>query len=172
MSLQTPINQLDLFEWLIASIGLVVVVTLVYIYVLNKSPPPEGATVSKIEQSNLVMQASHDPNPVLSEAETSRKSNNLNAAVENSAEAVRICLSGELRRITGRSSEGMGISDIAYLLQSKEKSGPQFAEPVYQLSNLRLKVVQTQTISDDEASWAVSFAAWLVNAFQTDQVKF
>lgn len=171
-SLQFPINQLDLIEWLIASIVLVVVVTLVYVYVLNRSPPPEGRTVAKQEEADLAARASLDPNPVLTLAGNDLRTNDLKAAIENSAAAILLCLSGEMGKVVGQPSRGMGMSDIAYILQSRARSGPQFAEPVYQLSNLRLRVAQNQVVSQDEASWAVSFASWLVNAFQNDQVKF
>ena len=170
--LQFPNDPVALIEWLAASVILVIVVTLVYVYLLSRSPPPEGNTISKLEQSTQTTQVTPDSSILLLRADTALKNNNLDEAVESSAEAVSLCLTELLRRTTEQVSPGMGVSDLAYLVQTKAKSALQIAETVYQLNSLRLKVAQNQPIDLQQASWAVSFANWLCQVVQADQIKF
>ncbi len=169
---QFPNDPIALVEWFVASAILVVVITLLYVYVLNKSPPPEGLTVSKLEASPEATQHALDPNPLLVRAEVALKNNNLNEAVESSAEAVSLCLTGLIDKQSGPVAPGLGLSDLAYLVQTRAKSAPQIADPAYQLSNLRLKAAQNQAIDLQQASWAVTFAKWLLQTIQGDQIKF
>ena len=57
--------MVDLAEWFVASVALLLVVTLIYIFVLNKSPPPEGITQSRTESSSVL----GDPAPIISAAQ-------------------------------------------------------------------------------------------------------
>lgn len=172
----SSIDPVLLLEWFAASLVLVIVVTLIYVFVLNKSPPPEGLTVAKAEQqqqqSTQVIESTTDPSSALAQADAALRVNNLNLAVEYSVQAVSLCLTGLILRSSGLVAPNMGISDLAYLAQSRAKSAPQFAEPVYQLNNLRLRVAQSQLITAQEASWAVSFANWLAQVCSSDQIKF
>lgn len=170
--LQFPNDPIALIEWLAASVILVIVITLVYVYVLSRSLPPEGNTIPKLEQYIQTTQITPDSSVMLLRADAALKNNSLGEAVESSAEAVSLCLTELLRRTTGQVSPGMGVSDLAYLVQTKAKSAPQIAETVYQLNSLRLKVAQNQPVDLQQASWAVSFANWLCQVIQTDQIKF
>jgi hypothetical protein len=170
--LQFPNDPIALLEWFAASVVLVIVVTLLYVYVLSRSPPPEGSIVSKMVQSSQSPQTPLDPVVLLLKADTALKSNNLAEAVESSAEAVSSCLSEVIQRNSGQVSPGMGISDLAYLIQTKAKSSPQIAEPVYELNSLRLKVARNEAVDFQLASWAVSFANWLYQVVQEGQIKF
>ncbi|MDH2902074.1 MAG: hypothetical protein PXY39_13980 [archaeon] len=170
--LQFPNDPVALMEWFAASVILVLLVTLVYVYILSRSPPPEGNTVSKLEQSIETTQVTPDPSVLLLRADTALKNNGFGEAVESSAEAVGLCLTQLVRRASGQVSPGMGVSDLAYLVQTKAKSAPQIAETVYQLNSLRLKVAQNQPVDLQQASWAVSFANWLYQVVQTEQIKF
>ena len=50
--LQIGNDPLALVEWFVASFALIIAVTLVYIFVLNKSPPPEGLTEAKLRTND------------------------------------------------------------------------------------------------------------------------
>jgi hypothetical protein len=169
---QFPNDPIALIEWFIASVILIVVVTLLYVYVLNKSPPTEGVTVAKLEASSEAARRNQDPTPLLLKADTALKNNNLNEAVESSAEAVSLYLRGLIEKQSGPPPLGLGISDLAYLVQTRAKAAPQIADPAYQLNNLRLKAAQNQPIDLQQASWAVSFAKGLAQTIQEDQIKF
>ncbi len=159
-----------LAEWFIASVVLVAIVTLIYVSVLARSPPPEGATVAKLEKEQGRAVESLDPHPYVLEADQALKSNNLGAAVESSAKAISISLTGVLSNQFGSSAPTMGISDAAYLVQTKARNAPQIAQPVYQLNTLRLQALQGQPISGEQASWAVSLARWIVQAVDSGQI--
>lgn len=164
-------DPLALVEWLVASVVLVVVVTLIYKYVLGNSPPPESLTVAKLEQEAKSTLEQSEPNQLLNRAETELRNNNLSGAVEGSIEVVRQSLTQLLRKSKVRVEPNMGVNDLAYLVQSREVSGPQIADPISQLNNLRLKIAQDQPIDSQQASWAVSFSAWLIQAVQGDHIK-
>ncbi len=175
----SSINLVLLLEWFLASIVLVIVVTLVYVFVLGKSPPPEGVTVAKVEeqqqqqtQASQLLQSAPDVNSALTQAEASLRANNYAATVEYSTQAISESLKTLIQRSSGQVPENMGIADLAYLVQSRAKSAPQFAEPTYRLNNLRLRAVQNQAITLEEANWAVSFAKWLAQVCSSDQIKF
>jgi hypothetical protein len=181
--LQFQNNPVALLEWFAASVAIVVVVTLIYVYVLNKSPPPEGEmTVSKVEQkSTQVAELVLDPGSLLMKAEAALKSDRFREAVEFSAQVVSLCLTKLIQNNLADSSQvlgsqplatGIGISDMAYLVQSRAKSSPRFAEQVYQLSNLRLMAIQDQTVDQERAIWAFSFANWLYQIIESGQIKF
>ena len=170
--LQFANDPISLAEWFIVSVIIIAVVTFFYLRVLNNSPPPEGQTVAKLEQTNTANEQSLDPLPLINRAEQALASNMLVAAVENSADAATLCLYNLAMGNIDHVSKTMGLSDLAYLVQSKAKNSPQIAEPSYQLSSLRLRALQNQIIDQKEASWALSFAKWLIQAVQENQVKF
>jgi HEPN domain-containing protein len=179
--ISSSIDPVLLLEWIFASVVLVVAVTLLYVFVLSKSPSPEGLTVAKVEfqqqqqqqtQSVQLVQSTTEVSSAISQAETSLRENNFNAAVEYSAQAVGESLKSLIAKSRGQIPQSMGINDLAYLAQSRAKSAPQFAEPTYRLGNLRLRAVQNQPITPEEASWAVSFAKWLVQACSSEQIRF
>ena len=166
--LQLGDNPLSLAEWFIASVALVIVVTLIYVFVLNKSPPPEGLTEAKLELlSNGADEVDSSAN--LEEAKGALAKGDTNRAVELAVKTVHATLSGILRskRID---HVDMNISDMAYLVQAKSTGSPDITQPVYQLNLLRLKVAQTQPISAQEAEWAVNTASWLSQLAMTSQI--
>ncbi len=169
--LQFPNDPVALGEWFLFSIALVVIVTLIYVYVLNRTPAPQGITVAKLEQAQVENQRTTDPNPLLQHASQSLQSGDLKGAVESSVQAVSLVLTEILHSSGTPSVSFMSISDMAYLVQTRAKSAPQIAQPVYQLNTLRLKAVQNQTIEQQEAAWSVSLANWLVHQIQSEQVK-
>jgi hypothetical protein len=176
-------NPIALLEWFAASVAIVVVVTLIYVFVLNRSQPPEGTVVSKTENQPLPQATNPvvEPSELLTKANTALKENRLGEAVEISAGVVSVCLTLFIQRIeTVESQEsrrqltamGLGMSDLAYLIQKRAKSSPQFAEMVYQLNMLRLRALQNQMHDQQQANWAVSFATWFDQIVRTDQIKF
>ncbi len=170
--MQFPNDPVALTEWFLFSVAIVVIVTLVYVYVLNRTPVPQGLTVAKIEQAQADSQQKLDPHTSLQQASQTLQSGDLKGAVESSVRAVSIALSNLLVSSGTPDLSAMSISDMAYLVQTKAKSAPQIAQPVYQLNTLRLKAVQNQPVDQQEAAWAVSLANWLVNQTETEQVKF
>jgi hypothetical protein len=179
---QFPNDPIALLEWFAASVVLVIVVTLVYVYVLNKSPPPQGETVSKMERSTRSTQLVLDPDALLLKADAAVKSSKFAEAVEFSARAVGLCLTQIIQRNFAKEqvggsrpqlvTSGMGIADLAYLVQTRAKSAPRFAETVYELNNLRLKAARNQTIDLQQAIWAFSVASSFCQLAQSDKIKF
>ena len=90
-----------LAEWFVASVALLLVVTLIYVFVLNKSPPPEGITQAKFESPSVVS----DPALVISAAQDALKSGDGRKAVELSVKAVSLSLTSLLRRTRSRSGK-------------------------------------------------------------------
>ncbi len=164
-------DPLALTEWFVASVGLLIAVTLIYVLILNKSPPPEGLTVAKIEKAEHEAARSSDVGPLLNQAQQDLQLMNFVGAVEISAQAVSTALH-ELLRASGSEQKDMGISDMAYLVESKAKNSPQFSSWIYQLNTLRLRALQGHTVSQQEAAWAVSIASWLINNIANEQIKF
>ncbi len=170
---QFPNDPVALAEWFVASIVLVVVVTLLYVYVLSKSPPPEGVTVAKLEQIQASDQVSaSDPLPIVAKAEATLRDGKLDEAIASSAEAATLIFRNLLEASYGKVSSTMGLSDLAYLVQTRAKSPPQFADSAYNLNNLRLRALQKQPLDLQQASWAVNFTKWLLDLAQTGQIKF
>jgi hypothetical protein len=168
LQIQFGNDPVALAEWFIASLVLVIVVTLIYVLVLNKSPPPEGITLAKTEQQAAIASAAIDPHPVLYEADQDLKSNNLNGAIDASVRTIFLAFRNVLGGQAG--TEGMGISDSAYIIQTKGKNANQIAQPVYQLNNLRLQSLQGQPVTLEQASWAVNLARWVVDAIDSGQI--
>ena len=169
--LQTGNDPIALAEWFVASLLLVIVVTLIYVFVLNKSPPPEGITVSKVESMQSQALGQEDPHPTLQQAENALQSNDYKGAVEYSVQAVGLCLNGLVKSSFGKEISNASISDLAYLVETKATSAPQIAQPIYQLNSLRLRVLQGQPVEQQEASWGVSLATWLVSSVESQQIK-
>jgi hypothetical protein len=168
--LQFNNNPFALGEWFLFSVALVLVVTLVYLLVLHRSPPPEGLTMSKLEESNSLQTRAGALQP-LAQAESFLAANNINGAVQSSVITVSVALKSLLGSQVGTEGDTLGISDAAYLVQSKAASAPQIVQSVYQLNNLNLQTLRGQPVSQAEAAWAVSFAKWLVQAIESNQIK-
>lgn len=160
-----------LLEWFGFSVGLVVVVTLIYLFVLRKSPPPEGVTMAKLGQPNNVVLSQASAYDMLTQAESYLAANNLKGAVECSAMAVASALKSLLAPQLGAETESLGIADAAFIVQSKGSTTADIVQPIYQLNNLRLQTVRGQTVSQAEAAWAVNFAKWLFQAIRSNVIK-
>ena len=154
--------------WFVASVALVAVVTLVYVFVLNKSPPPDTLTVAKIDSSREVALSS-GPDAILAEARTSLEGGNLTTSVEQSVRAVELVLRGVLGS-SGNVPEAMSISDLAYLIQTRAKTPTDISQPAYQLNLLRLKILQGQSPTSEEADWAFRTASWLMELSRSNQI--
>jgi hypothetical protein len=157
--LQFGTNPAALAEWFVASSALVIVVTLVYVFVLNRSPPPEGLTETKVEMEANSVEVS-DPGPILSEANQTLAAGDIAKAVELAVKAARLTLS-EVLRSSGIDTSNMNVSDMAYILQTRSAGSPDITQPLYQLNLLHLKVAQSQQITRQEAEWAINTSAWL-----------
>ncbi len=164
--LQFGNNLVNLVEWFIASIAFIVVVTLIYVFVLNKSPPPEGFTQAKLEISSV----STDQGSNISAARDALKNADYRKAVELSVKAVRGSLAMLLSG-SGVNLSSLNVSDMAFLVQSKAKS-PDITQPIYQLNMLNLKAAQSQSITIQEAEWAVNTSDWLAQLVSTQQIRF
>jgi hypothetical protein len=159
-------NNLDsLLEWFVASASILLVVTLLYVFVLSRSPPPEGPTVARIEASA----ESRDVTSILSSAERALSGGDTRKAVELSVKAVAVSLGNALAK-TGIVLEDMNVSDMAYLAQTKATSSPDISQHAYQLNLLHLKAVQSQQVSPQEAQWAISTASWLSQLVASGQI--
>jgi hypothetical protein len=168
--LQFGYDPAALLEWFLATVGIIVVVALVYVFVLQKSPPPSGVTMAKLEQQSPQVQGGTTARAAVSEAESFLTASNFAGAVESSARAISLAFSGLLASL-GQGADGLGIADAAYLVQSKSSGGPDIVQPIYQLNNLRLQALRGQSVNPEEAAWAVNFAKWLIQAIESNQIK-
>lgn len=164
--LQSGNNPVALAEWFIVSVAIVIVVTLIYVFILNKSPPPEGITQAKIESTNV----SIDTSSLISSAQDILKSGDTRKSVELAVTAAGNTLS-TLLKSTGVDLSNMNISDMAYLVQSKATGSSDITQPIYQLNLLHLKSAQSQPIALQEAEWAINTANWLSQLVATQQIK-
>lgn len=168
-SLATGTSAVFLAMWFVASVGLVAAVTVIYVFVLNRSPPPDTLTVAKIDSSRETA-LSNGPDVLLAEARASLQSGSLTSSIEQSVRAVGLVLSDVLRT-SGNVAESMSISDMAYLIQTKAKTPTDISQPIYQLNLLRLKILQGQSSSPEEADWALRTAAWLIELAKSNQIS-
>ena len=166
--LQTGNNPVALAEWFVASIALIIVVTLVYIFVLNRSPPPEGVTQAKVESSHDIV-TQPDAGALLLEAQNSLKVGNTNATLELSVRAASAML-GSVLSSMGINSSNMNITDMAYLVQGRSPASPDITQPLYQLNLLRLRSAQSQPMSPQEAEWSVNVVTWLSQLIANRQI--
>jgi hypothetical protein len=158
-------------EWFLAAVGLVIVVTFIYVFVLNKSPPPAGVTVEKLEHQSDSQTTSGDASVILSQTHSAMLTYNFVRATELAALSATLTL-GNLFRANGGDPSGMNVSDLAYLIQTKAKNAPQISQPLYQLNMLRLKAAQGQPITQAEAEWAISMANWVIQIVDSHQISF
>lgn len=154
--------------WFIASLALVAAVTAIYIFVLNKSPSPEFLTVAKIEASREASMET-GPEALLNEAKNALSRGDITSSIEFSVKAANMMLSNVLKS-SGTVPESMSISDMAYLVQTKSKSSTDISQPIYQLNLLRLKVLQGQQATTQEADWAVRTVEWLIQLASSNQI--
>ena len=120
-------DTVALLEWFVASVALVMIVTLVYILLLNKSPPPEGPTQAKLESVQNQSRSGY-PDLIISDAENAIKNGDNGKAVELAVDAARASLMFLMARI-GVKPSNMNISDMAYLVQSKASKSPDITQP-------------------------------------------
>jgi hypothetical protein len=151
-------DALDLIEWFAASAALIIFVTLVYVYVLNKSPPPEGLTEAKLEMQGRELE-SVDAAPILNDARAAIDGSDYKRAVELSVRATGLVLSRILRN-KGADPTDMNISDMAYIIQTKSPGTPDMTQPAYQLNLLHLKAERGEAVTREEADWSLSTANW------------
>ncbi len=166
--LQTGTSPAYLVEWFLASIALVAVVTLIYIFVLNKSPPPEGLTEAKLESQNQANETV-DVSPLLMEAQKAVSQSDFKKSVELSVQAVSTNLSRILVS-KGGNPANMNVSDMAYVIQSKSPGSPDITQPAYQLNLLHLKVERGEAVSQTEAEWSISTANWFSGLVVNSQI--
>ncbi len=164
--LQFGNNPVALAEWFVASAALILLVTMVYIFILNKSPPPETMTQMKLETLSL----SSDPAPILTSAQDALKTGDTKKTIEQAVKAVRTLLANLLRG-TGADLQNMNVSDMAYLVQTKATRAPDITQPIYQLNLLNLKAAQSQPINLQEAEWSVNTANWLSQLISAQQIS-
>ncbi|MGI0090923.1 MAG: hypothetical protein ACREBS_04370 [Nitrososphaerales archaeon] len=157
-------------EWFAASVALVIIVTLIYVFVLNRSPPPEGLTQAKLENVRGAL-GSSDPSLFISDAENAVKTGDNGRAVELAVGAARALLVSIVEKL-GIRSNNMNISDMAYLVQSKAARSPDITQPMYQLNLMHLKAAQLQPVTAEEAQWAISTSSWLSQLVSAHQISF
>jgi hypothetical protein len=160
----------SLAVWFVASVALVLVVTLVYVFVLNKSPPPPTLTVEKIEQYQSA-QVSIEPEVLLSKAREALGRGDISGSIELAVDAAGVILSSLLGR-SGNAHSNLGLSDMAYIVQTKARSSPDISQPVYQLNLLRLEALRGENVTPEQADWAINTATWLAQIAQSDQIAF
>jgi hypothetical protein len=168
--LQFSNDPIALTEWFVASVAVILVVTLIYVGVLRRSPPPEGITVAKLDQTPQLSRAI-DPHPLVAEAESALAQGNMYLAIDSASKAVSLILNNILSTELGLAVQGLGLADAAYLVQTKAASAPQIVQPIYTLNNLRLQVLRGQAINPPDASWAVTFARWMLQVVDANQIK-
>ena len=164
--LQFGNNIIDLVEWFIASAAIIVVVSLVYVFILNKSPPPEGLTEAKLEQAY----STPVPRANLVSAQDALGRGDNARAVQIAVGVVSESLASLLTRARVDTSD-MNVSDMAYLVQSKGGGTTDITQPIYQLNMLHLKAVQLQPISQQEADWAINTANWISQLISSQQIR-
>jgi hypothetical protein len=156
--------------WFVASVAIVFVVTLMYKYVL-RVPPPAGPTAEKVEQLKYAPVNDFDTNQSIERAVQAIAGQDYataaNLAVHASTEVLR-----ELLISIGGDPSDMNISDLSYLLETRAKTGPKIAPSCYQLNSLRLKALQGQPLSKEEAEWTVSTAQWLKGIVDSKAITF
>lgn len=161
-------NALDLVEWFVASAALIIVVTLVYVFILNKSPPPEGLTEAKLEAQGRQLETI-DATPLLNEAKAASDRSDYKRTVELSIRATSLVLARVLRN-KGADPADMNISDMAYVIQTKSPGATDMTQPAYQLNLLHLKAERGEIVSREEAEWSISTATWFVQLESRPQV--
>jgi len=157
--LQSGNDPVALIEWFVASVSIIVVVTLLYVFVLGKSPPPEGLTEARLEmqteQNKMV-----DSSSILTEAQSALTSGDLRKTVELSVKATSLILSRILSS-KGVDPSEMNVSDMAYIVQTKSPGSADITQPIYQLNLLHLKAAKGEPITAQEAEWSINTAAWV-----------
>jgi hypothetical protein len=157
--LQTGNDPIALVEWFVASVAIVIVVTLLYVFVLGKSPPPEGLTEAKLEmqteQNSMI-----DNSSLLTDARTALTDGDLKKTVELSVRTTSVVLS-RLLRVQGVDPSNMNVSDMAYIFQTKSPGRADITQPIYQLNLLHLKAAKGEPISAQEAEWSINTAVWV-----------
>lgn len=164
-ALQAGGYSVDLVEWFFASIAIIVVVTLIYVFVLGKSPPPEGLTEAKLEMQSQGA-AAVDVSSLLVEARTALSSGDSKKAVELSVKACGMVLS-KIVTLKGADPSDMNVSDMAYIIQSRSPGMPDITQPAYQLNSVHLKVEKGEAVTPQEADWSIATANWFAERAST-----
>lgn len=164
-------NTTAVAEWFVASVAIVFVVTLMYKYVLSGSPPPEGATVEKVEEMKHAPVSILDANRSIEQASQAIAGQDYITAINLAVHATTETLRNLLISVGGDPSD-MNASDLSYLIETRAKTGPKIAPSCYQLNSLRLKALQGQPLTKEEAEWAVSTAQWLKGIVDSKTISF
>lgn len=162
-----------LAEWFVATLGIVIAVTLIYVFVLNRSPPPEGVTVSKLEAAQSKEREAHtsfDPSTFLSTGQNALARGDYAGAILSSVNGACSLLTNALRSLNVDPSN-MNVSDMAYVIQSKHVLQSDITQPIYQLSLLRLKVAESHPVTQQEAEWALNTFSWLVQILGGSSIR-
>src|SRR5579875_2441137 len=167
----TGTSAIQIAEWFAASVAIVIVVTLMYAYVLNRSPPPEGLTVEKVERSKSLELGGLSSRESLEQARHALDGNEYAVAVKLAVHSATEDLSSMLAS-AGADVIDMNVSDLGYLIETRARAPLQISQPSYQLNALRLKAVQGQPITKQEAEWAVSTSVWIQQLVNSGQVIF
>ena len=163
--LQSGNNLNALLEWFVASVALIGAVTFFYVFVLNRSPSPDGLTQAKLEATA----STRDVTQIFSLAQEALSKGDANRAIELSVKVVRRSLENVLRK-TGINLEDMNVSDLAYLAQTRASRSPDIAQHAYQLNLLHLKAAQSQQLTQQEAEWAVNTSSWISSLATNGQI--
>lgn len=158
-------------EWFVASVAIVFVVTLMYRYVLSSSPPPAGPTVEKVEEMKYAPLSVLDANRSIEQAGQAIAGQDYRTAVNLAVHAASEILRSLLVSVGGDPSD-MNVSDLTYLVEIRAKTGPKIAPSCYQLNSLRLKALQGQPLTKEEAEWCVSTSLWLKGVFDSKAISF
>lgn len=165
-ALQLGTTDTSLVVWFVVSAVLITLVTLIYVYVLSKSPPPEKFTQIKLEARQTSVEV---PNLLVS-SENALRSSDFRSSIDYSIKAVALTLA-TLLEMTGANLANMNVSDLAYLVQSKFQQLPDITQHIYNLNLLHLKAAQGHLLTAQEAEWALNISNWLVQLAQAGKIK-
>jgi len=152
-------------EWFFASVAIIVVVTLVYVFILGRSPPPEGLTKAKLEMQSQGTPAV-DVSSMITEARTAVSTGDLKKAVELSVKATGAVLS-KVVSMKGSDPTDMNVSDMAYIIQTRSPGLTDITQPAYQLNLLHLKSEKGEPVTMQEADWSIQTASWFAQQAST-----
>jgi hypothetical protein len=155
-----------MFEWFVFSAVLIAAVTLIYVYVLSKSAPPEKLTEMKLETIHSTADASN----LLASAEAALRSGDFRTSIDNAVKASALTLINLLDNAEANHAN-MNVSDLAYLVQARHSQLPDMIQHVYNLNLLRLKAVQGQPLTTQEVEWALSTVNWLIQLAEKGRIR-
>lgn len=152
--------------WFVITGIIIAAITIIYVYILSKSPPPEKLTEMKLETFHGTI----DVPSFLTRAEDALRSGDFRTSIEIAIKASALSLI-KLLDDHRTNLANMNISDIAYLVQSKYPQLPDLTQHIYNMNLLRLKAVQGQLLTMQEVEWALSTVNWLIQLAEKGQIK-